>query len=379
MEKKININSAILLDSLSFVKNVINSKNALPILDDYLFEVQANQIVVSASDLETRISAKIPSTNAEQFSFCINAKKLNDILGMLKGTDITIAIDDENLQSTIIAPMGKYKIPYEPSEDFPPYTPISTDTNIEIKPNELYDGIYYTIFAVSTEPSRPVFNSVNLSLNQTDMNFTATDSHRLSRVSFPNLSTTVTKLSINIPTKTANVIMPIAKATTENISIQISLDRICLSTDRFQISARLIEGNFPDCDRIIPKQFKFVHNITRSTFQDAIKRVAYFSNAKTNMVKFEFPIKDKISISAQDFDFKTSASEVVDINPEIVPPIEQNEEPIAFKSSFFLGFLDKVSSPDVLMKLNSPTQPCVLEPTNENNNITFLIMPMSIQ
>jgi len=379
MEKKININSAILLDSLSFVKNVINTKNALPILDDYLFEVQQNQIVVSASDLETRVSAKIQATNEEQFSFCINAKKLNDILSMLKGADITILIDDTNLQSTIVAPMGKYKIPFEPSEDFPQYTPITTDTNIEIKPNELYDGIFYTIFAVSTEPSRPIFNSVNLSLNQTDMNFTATDSHRLSRVSFPNMSTTVTNLSINIPTKTANVILPIAKSTTENISIQISTDRISLSTNRFQISARLIEGKFPDCDRIIPKQFKFIHNITKSTFQDAIKRVAYFSNAKTNMVKFEFNTKDKIAISAQDFDFKTSASEIVDINPEIVPPTEQNEEPIAFKSSFFLGFLDKVSSPDVLVKLNSPTQPCVLEPTNENNNITFLIMPMSIQ
>lgn len=369
---KFIVSSSKLFQQLQAVGRVIAPKNSLQILEDVLFDLNGAKLTLTASDGETTIRTSLDVESAEGVGkVAFQAKLLLETLKEFSEQPLTFAIDDQNFGLNITSENGTYSFVGANGNEYPEIQleeavtgEFTTSTNV------LLDAINKTIFCTADDELRPVMNGIFFDLAEDKLTMVATDAHRLVRYTNSGVKTAA-PISFILPKKPANILRNVLGK--EDVEVKVSFGE---KNARFAFGATLIvcrqiEGRFPNYNAVIPQNNQNKVVVDRQTIINACKRVAVFANTGTSLLKLALS-ENKITISAQDIDFSTSAEETIACSYEGAPMA------IGFKAPFLIEIFNSISSSEVLIELADPARAGLILPmeNEENQDLLMLLMPM---
>ena len=373
---KFVVSSTSLLGHLQAVSRVISAKNTLPILDNFLFKLDGKDLEITASDLETTLVSRMDLENAaDSGGIAIPARILTDTLKEFPEQPLTFEVNLSNLSVVISSENGKFTIVGQNAADFPQMPVIKKDkkSSIEVAPDILLNGVSKTLFATADDELRPVMNGILVELSPDDLTFVSSDAHKLVRYKRTDAKSEESSTFI-LPKKPAGVLKNVLPKVENAVLLEFDDKNAFFNLGDYRLVCRLVEGNYPSYNSVIPKNNPNKLTIGRLEFLNSLKRVSVYSNQASNLVKLQLT-GNQLTVSAQDLDFSISAYERLNCQ------YEGDEMEIGFKSTFLMEILSNISSGDVLLELSDPTRAGILlpaEPENENEDILMLLMPMMI-
>lgn len=370
------VSSTELLSHLTVVSRVISNKNTLPILDNFLFRIEGNQLEITASDLETTITSTIELENISgEGMVAVPYKILIDTLKELSEQPLTFDIDSESQKIVISSENGEYNIVGQQPEDFPkrPELKPEESNSVQLSSEVLLSGITKTIFATADDEMRPVMNGIFIELNQEGITFVASDSHKLVRYRRKDVQTD-SEASFILNKKPASLIKSILGKSGDNVSIEFDQKNARITMPGYTMVSRLVEGVYPNYNAVIPTDNPNRMVIDRLDIYNSIRRVSIYSNAASNLIKLGLT-GNKCTVSAQDLDFSVSAFEHINCQ------YEGDEMEIGFKSAFLVEILANLSTTEVVFSLSDPSRAGLIFPhmsDNPDEDVLMLLMPMMI-
>lgn len=373
---KFVVSSTELLSHLSAISKVINSKNTLPILDNYLFLLEDNLLTITASDLESTLITSLELDNTDgSGTIAVPAKLMNETLKEFPDQPLTFQMDPETFAIEIFSQNGKFSIVGQNGEDFP-QQPILNEvlaSTINLNHSVLLSGINKTLFATADDELRPVMNGIFVELSTDDIKFVASDAHKLVR--YKRFDAKADKdASFILPKKPASLLKSLLPKEDFDVKLEFDEKNAFFTLSKFKLICRLVEGNYPSYNSVIPQNNPNQLVIDRVEFYNTVRRVSVFSNQASNLVRLKLT-ENQLVVSAQDIDFSISAVERLNCQ------YEGEDMEIGFKSTFLQEILSNLSATDVKMELSDPTRAGLLLPAendNEEENILMLLMPMMI-
>ena len=371
---RFDVSSTALLSRLQSIGKVIASKNTLPILDNFLFQLEGNRLTVMASDVETRLVTSVEVMNAEGSGlFCVSAKMLLEPLKELPEQPLTFDVNDANLEVFIHFQNGKYNFIGQKGDTYPQQKPLSEQAvEVVMDAQLLLNGISRSLFATADDELRPVMNGIYFDFHTDDLTFVASDGHKLVRLR--NLAVKLEeRASFILPKKPATLLKNLLAKEEGVVRLQFDDNNAYVHCANCEMVCRLIEGRYPNYNSVIPKENPFQVTIDRLSLLNALKRVSVFSNQSSSLIKLH--LKDNLlTVSAQDIDFSTSAEE------RIPCAYDGDELSIGFKATYLIDILGNISSTDVILQLADPSRAGLIFPSEneENEDFLMLLMPMML-
>jgi DNA polymerase-3 subunit beta len=373
---KFVVSSMELLGHLQAISRVISSKNTLPILDNFLFSLEDEVLEITASDLESTLITKLQLENTDGSGIiAVPARILTDTLKEFPDIPLTFEINTENLMVVIQSENGKFSIMGQNGAEFPHMPVIKADQKqqVEIEREILLSGISKSLFATADDELRPVMNGIFLELSPDDITFVASDAHKLVRYKRTDASAPAAS-SFILPKKPASLLKNILPKEENSVMLEFDDRNASFTLTNYKLVCRLVEGNYPSYNSVIPIDNPYKMSIDRLAFYNTLRRVSVFSNQASNLVKLSLT-GNQLNISAQDIDFSISANE------RLTCQYEGEDMEIGFKSTFLIEILANLSSTDVVLEMSDPTRAGILVPgeaENENEDTLMLLMPMMI-
>ena len=368
---KFIVSSSQLLKQLQHIAGVINANTVLPILEDFLFEVEKNKLTVVATDLETVMRIQMDIEAKDSGKVCIPAKILMDSLKNLPDQPLTFNID-QNFGIEITSDNGKYKVMGENPDNFPK-EPVNDDGNSFTMPSSaLLTAINKTIFAVSNDDLRPAMTGVFFELDPKGFTTVATDAHRLVKYKRSDVSCPRTDNFI-VPKKPLNLLRNALPDNEDELKISYNNNHMFVDHGTTQMVCRLIDARFPDYKVVIPMDNPYKLTVTRSEFQSALRRVSIFSNKSTNQVALNIN-GSELQLTAQDVDFSFEGTERMNCQ------YDGEDMQIAFNAKFLIEMLNATSSEEINLELSTPTKAGIIKPVDqdENEELLMLVMPLML-
>lgn len=374
---KFVVSSSVLLIHLQAISRVINSKNSLPILDNFLLDLQGNVLTMTASDIETTLITSLEVESVEgSGKVAVVSRLLLDTLREFADQPLTFTINDHNLAMVITSANGSYNFIGQNGDEYPRLPQLQDDARMLTLPVEsLAAGITKSLFCTADDELRPVMNGVFFDIARDGVTFVATDAHKLVRLKTGLTSITMSdeeeKVSFILPKKPATMLKNILPKESGEVEVKFDNKNAYFKLSNYTMICRQVEGRFPNYNGVIPKQNLYKIIIDRLSLLNALKRVSVFSNQASNLIKLDFA-SNNINISAQDIDFSISAEETISCQFD-GDPIK-----IGFKSSFLIEILNNIGSSEVVLEVTDPSRAGLILPfQNENNEeLLMLLMPM---
>lgn len=368
---KFIVSSSALLKQLQQINGVINTNTVLPILEDFLFEVNKNRLSVVATDLETVMKIELEVEANESGKVCIPAKILVDSLKNLPDQPLTFSID-KNFGIEITSDNGKYKVMGENPDNFPKEPASDDTTSFSIPSSALLIAINKTIFAVSSDDLRPAMTGVFFEMSKEGLQFVATDAHRLVRYKRKDVSSPKND-SMIVPKKPLNLLKSALPANNDELTVSYNSNHLFVKHQSTQMSCRLIDARFPDYKVVIPADNPYKLTVNKNDFQNALRRVSIFSNKSTNQVVVNIS-GSELQLAAQDVDFSFEGTERM--------KCQYNGEDlqIAFNAKFLIEMLNAADSDEVTVDLSTSTKAGILKPAtqDEEEELLMLVMPLML-
>ncbi|MDR2009077.1 MAG: DNA polymerase III subunit beta [Bacteroidales bacterium] len=370
------VSSSQLLGHLQSVSKIVAAKNTLSILDNLLFELKDGILQITASDLESTMTTRLPLENSNgEGIIAIDAKRIVEILKEFPEQPLTFNINLEELKIDIISSNGKFSLVGQMGEDFPQVPALKQDktTRMKITPDVIFSGISAAIFATGNDELRPVMNGIYIELTNDGINFVATDAHKL--VKYHRNDVDITEESAFIlPKKPASVLKNILPKAFSDVTLEFDDKNAIFSFEETKLICRLVEGVYPNYNTVIPKDNPNKLIVDRFELYNTLKRVSIFANQASNLVGLTIS-GNQLTVAAQDFDYSISANEVINCQ------YDGDEMSIGFKSNFLIEILNNISTTEVIFELSDPTRAGIILPKdneNENEEVLMLLMPMMI-
>jgi len=372
---KFIVSSTLLLKQLQAIGGVINSSNTLPILDNFLFELDNDGLIISASDLETTMTAKVAVTKAENTgSIAIPAKILLETLKTFTDIPITFTIENKTTYSIeISAGEGKYKLTGYNADEFPKTPSLESASTLELDSEIIANAINKTLFATGNDELRPVMSGVYCQLTSDDIIFVATDAHKLVRYRRTDAKSQESAAFI-LPKKPLNQLKNLLGHDDGKVKIEFNSTNAFFEFSNYNLICRLIDGKYPNYEAVIPTNNPNKLTIERIPFLNSIKRVSIFSNQSTHQVRFKISGKE-LSLSAEDLDFANEAKE------RLTCQYEGDDIEIGFNSKFVLEMLNIINTDEVCIEMSAPNRAGILLPVNSENkseDLLMLVMPVML-
>ncbi len=373
---KFVVSSTELLSHLSAISKVISSKSTMPILDNFLFQLSETELTITASDLESTLITSLELDNIEgEGAVAVPAKLITDTLKEFPEQPLTFQIDSESFQVEIFSDNGKFSIMGQDPEDFPEQPELDEEgaSSIDVSHVVLLKGIEKTLFATADDELRPVMNGIYVELSPDFMSFVASDAHKLVRYRRTDAKAEF-ESSFILPKKPASLLKGLLPKEEFDVKLEFDDKNAFFTLSNYKLICRLVEGNYPAYNSVIPTNNPNSMVIDRLNFFNTVKRVSVFSNQASNLIKLNIN-DNKLVVSAQDIDFSISAVERLGCE------YEGEEIEIGFKSTFLQEILTNISSGDVKVELSDPTRAGLLLPAetdDEDEDMLMLLMPMMI-
>ena len=369
---KFIVSSASLLKELQKLGGIINSTNTLPILDNFLFEVNKNNLIITASDLETTFSSIINVDSELDSMVALPARLLLDTLKTFPEQPLTFLKTEKNTVE-ISANNGKYAIAYAGGEEFPKAPQVNDSKTIQIKSNTLHTAINSTLFASGNDDLRPVMSGVFFQFSSEALTFVATDAHKLVKYSRTDIKAEETAEFI-MPKKPLQLLKVILHGSENDVSIEYNDTNAQFRFGDSTLTCRLIDGKYPNYEAVIPKENPNQMQINRVNFLNSVKRVSIFSNKTTYQIRLKIA-GTALQISAEDFDYSNSAEQRIDCE------YQGEDIKIGFNSRFLIEMLNGLDCNNVKLSMSLPNRAGLLTPldnTEEGESITMLVMPVML-
>ena len=369
---KFIVNSAYLLKQLSNINGVITTNPVVPILENFLFELEKGALTVTASDLQTSMITELQVESKEKGSIAVPARILLDTLKNLPEQPVTFSIDESTYSIEIISDNGRYKLSGENATDFPKVPSVSNDFTAEISTEVLARAINNTIFATSNDELRPAMTGVFVNLGDKNSTFVATDGHRLVRYRRADVKSDNGN-SIIIPRKALNLLKATLPAENTEVSLNFNMSNAYFKFGNIKMICRLIDERFPDYDNVIPTQNNIQMSIERTDLLGALKRISIYANKTTHQVRLKIT-GSELQISAEDLDFSNEANERLSCEHE------GEDIEIGFNAKFLIEMLTNMDSDKIKLTMSAPNKAGVILPAekDKSEDILMLVMPVML-
>ncbi len=371
---KFNVQSKLLLSRLNAVSKVVSNKNAYAILDNFLFELQSDRLVITGSDMETRLTTNIEVQNVEgSGKFALDVKRTINSLKELPDTALAFEVNDETLAVKVTYVNGYYDAMALNGDEFPEKAANANDMkHFSLPAKSIASGISHTLFAVGNDDMHPQFTGIYWDIKPDMIVYVASDSHKLVRYRQTNIKPEFER-SFILPSKPASILSSIIdRNSDEPINITVDENSATFANADYQLSCRFINGRYPNYNSVIPEDNPYTMAVDRMTMLNAVRRVAVFANVG-GLVRLDLS-PTQVVLTAQDVDHSTAAEETI--------ACEYNGEPmnIGFKSADVIDVVNNIDSDGVFLKLLDPARAGVFLPSEqkEGEDLIVLQMPMMI-
>ena len=367
---KFIVNSAYLLKQLSNINGVITTNPVVPILENFLFELDKGSLTVTASDLQTSMITDLQVESKEKGSIAVPARILLDTLKNLPEQPVTFSIDESTYSIEIISDNGRYKLSGENATDFPKVPSVSNDFSAEVSTEVLARAINNTIFATSNDELRPAMTGVYVNLGENNSTFVATDGHRLVRYRRADVKSS-NGSSIIIPRKALNLLKATLPSENTDVNVSFNMSNAYFKFGNIRMICRLIDERFPDYDNVIPTQNNIHMTIERSDLLGALKRISIYANKTTHQVRLKIT-GSELQISAEDLDFSNEANERLSCEHD------GEDIEIGFNAKFLIEMLSNMDSSKIKLTMSAPNKAGVILPAEKDDSEDILMLVMTV-
>ena len=371
---RFTLSSTALSSKLVALSRVINSKNALPILGDFLFEIENNVLSLTASDSENVMKTQLELTESDgNFRFAIGN---HDLLEAVKGFSEQPITFDVNLEQNLVKisyQNGLFSLPVDNADEFPVAQPVSEFAKSIVLSNAiLAENINRSIFATAQDELRPVMNGIYFDLTPDHLAVVASDGHKLVRNKIFSIKSDEPSAFI-LPKKPANLLKNLLGKDGGDVVIRFDERNAEINYGDGVLLCRLIEGRYPNYNSVIPQNNPNEVRLDRLSLLAALRRVQPFANDSSNLVRFHVE-GSTFQLDAEDYDFSKTATERMTCDYNGVPMT------IGFKGNAFIEILSNIECPDVLIQLADSSRAGLVLPMEqpENQEVVMLMMPMLI-
>jgi DNA polymerase-3 subunit beta len=354
------------LKGLQMVQNIVEPRQTLPILANVLLETDGETIRVSATDLEVGARVTVPARVATKGSITISARKLSEIVKELPAATLTLKVG-ENAAVSLRCGGVSYKLVGLAPDDFPQVVPASPAAWLTLDAKALREMLTHTSFAVSHDETRYALNGVLFVIQAKEMRVVATDGHRLAMAS-KGLSQPATPATGIVPRKAVSEIQR-ALGAGEEVQLAITENQFVLQMPNFVMTARLIEGQFPNYEAVIPKGHPGKLALSRPALIAALRRVSVMAEERNKPVKLTL-VPTSLKLTA-------SSAELGEAEETLTVDYAGDEVTIAFNSRYVLEALAPMEDDAVLFEFKDALSPGVIK-SAEDDGYRCVIMPMRI-
>jgi DNA polymerase-3 subunit beta len=379
---KLTINVDEVLPSLAQVAGVVNAKSPLPILSNVVFvtrmgaSVEERAFSLTASDSETWVTMAVPSVAFdEEMRFCVNAADIVKVLSNLKGRQVEMVLDHESHTIKCSYGKGRFVLPFESTDDFPlPSMDMDGAYERYMNPANLQRALEKTSFAIANEKLRPIMNGVHFDLFNYGMVAVATDGQKLAKYTDKTVRLDVpddSECGFTLPKKPVGLLLGLLNGCDTEVKLTFNEKCVSVSNGDFKLLTRLLEGNYPKYDRVIPQDNNVETIVPKAEMIEALKRVLPMGNASSELVKLSFTM-GTVTISAEDFNFSKSADENIDCD------FASQELAIGFNGGYLLEVLQNIDGDDVKVCLKEPSRAGLFKPTDDDDTEEYISLLMPI-
>ncbi|MDN5422880.1 MAG: DNA polymerase III subunit beta, partial [Chryseobacterium sp.] len=353
----------------------ISSSQSRPILENYLFELDGNNVTITASDGETTLVTSLEVKSDDSGKFAVPAKIFQDFIKTYGEQPLTFVVKDNaegtGSQLEILDEKDNFAVALDNADDYPELPEFDASQSVTMPAGVLSEALTNTLFATSNDSLRPVMTGVLFQFGENETNFVSTDSHRLvvyKRTDLMNAE----PMEFIMPKKPLNIFKNILASSNEDVRIDFNENMAKFTFGKHIWICRLIDGKYPNYTAVIPKENPNVLTINRNLLLGAIKRASIMSNKSTNQVRFKLSA-NILHLHAEDTEYANKADMQI--------PCDYNGEDIniGFSSKFLTEMLTILGSDDITMKMSQPNRPGIIEPLDgleDSENILMLSMPV---
>jgi DNA polymerase-3 subunit beta len=369
---KFIVNSSYLLKQLSNINGVITTNPVVPILENFLFEIDKSNLKVTASDLQTSMITEINVESKEKGSIAVPARILLDTLKNLPDQPVTFSIDSTSYAIEISSDNGRYKLAGENATDFPKVPAVSNDFSAHISSEVLAKAVNNTIFATSSDELRPAMTGVYVNLGEKNTTFVATDGHRLVRYRRTDIKSE-NGSTIIIPRKALNLLKSTLPTENTDVTIYFNASNSILNYANILMICRLIEERSPDYENEIPSSNPIKMTISRTDLLGSLKRISIYANKTTHQVRLKIT-GSELQVSAEDLDFSNEANERLSCEHE------GEDIEIGFNARFLIEMLSNLDADQIRLNMSAPNKAGVINPAekDKSEDILMLVMPVML-
>jgi len=354
------------LKGLQMVQNIVEPRQTLPILANVLLEAEGESVRMTATDLEVGARVSVPAKVGAKGAITVSARKLAEIVKELAAAAVALKVT-ENVTVSLRCGGATYRLVGLAPDDFPPVVPASPQSWVTLEAKILREMLTQTSFAVSHDETRYALNGVLFVFQGKDVRMVATDGHRLA-LSTRSLGQAIPSATGIVPRKAVTEIMRVLGAG-EEVQIAITENQFVLQMPNFVMTARLIEGQFPNYDAVIPRTQPGRLAAPRSSLTAALRRVAVMAEERNKPVKLALsPGSLKVTASSQDLGEAEEILEVEYAGEEMV---------IGFNSRYLLEAMAALDEDQVMFEIKDAQSPGVIK-SAEGEGYCCVIMPMRI-
>jgi DNA polymerase-3 subunit beta len=363
---EVTLNRDAFLKGLQMVQNIVEPRQTLPILANVLMETDGDTVRLTATDLEVGARVAVPARVVGKGAITVSARKLAEIVKELPAADLSLRVQD-NASVALKCGTASYKLVGMAPDDFPPVVAAEKAAWLKVDAKTLREMLAQTSFAVSHDETRYALNGVLFALTGKEARLVATDGHRLAmaRRTIGNVGAATTGI---VPRKAITEVMRVL-GTGEEVEIALTENQFVLQMPNFLMTARLIEGQFPNYEAVIPKAHPGKLVISRAALSSALRRVAVMAEERNKPVKLVLaPAALRLSASSQDLG---EAEETLDVD------YGGAEVAIGFNSRYLLDAMGAVEKDQVILEFKDGLSPGVIRSVDDEG-YCCVIMPMRI-
>lgn len=361
-----------ILKAINSVVKGVASKTTMPILEGILIQTNDNEIKLTTYDLEIGIEYVMECEVKEQGSTVVNAIMFSEIIRKLPDTEIHISINDKNLLE-IECEGSLYKLATANPDEFPELPKIEVENSIEMDQSVLKNMIRKTIFAVSTEESRPIFTGCLFEVENNKLTLVSVDGFRLALRSM-YLNKQSNDFQAVIPGKTLNEVNKIITDSFEPIKIGIAKNQALFEMDNCKVVTRVLDGEFLNYKNVIPNNWETRIKVNKNNIQDSFERISLISASTVEKEK-KYPVKVQVDIGKV---IISCTNQTGDAKEELYVSTEGKNLEAGFNPKYFLDSLKVIEDEEVYIEFGSSISPCLIK-SSENNDYTYMILPIRLK
>ena len=358
-----------LLRELQLFQGIVERKNTIPILANVLIEAKGDEVRMLATDLEVALRSRCQASVAKGGALTLPAKKLYEIVRALPETDVRIEEDKNGVK--VAADRFDSRMQTLPREDFPTLPDVSGNARATLPRTALKEMVSRTQFAITGEDTRYFLNGAKFVLKPQSLTLVATDGHRLSLVEVPHETGVTQETGVILPKKTLLELGKLLLEGDGDLLFEAGENHLFFEVGGRVLISRMIDGQFPAYERVIPKGNDKTIEFDREKLTSAVRRVALLSNERSRAVRFEID-KDKVEVTS-------SSSEFGEAREQLAVDFPGPALAISFNAQYVLDFLNVVEADIVSLSLKDEVSQAVMKPVGvDGYDYTYVIMPMRI-